>query len=379
MIEVVQGLGLSELSEAPASLSLRANVVEYLRRCGLRRAEDCEITVALGRNTAVRVTLPDGRGLFLKQGRNRGIHGDGALLNEGLFHFYAESRGLARRGDYLVRCRLHDRRSDVLVFDRIMGSETLRERVSRTGRLSMKASYAIGASLGEIHSVTSEDQSPDVVALGRGTGSLIPEVTELTPEILADLSAGDVEILQNLQGDEVFSNGLSALNKTWKHTCLIHGDFRMENILIRKEALPSSPLLVDWELCRYGDPAADLGSFIGDVVRVCIDRVRPSNLGLSDWILDATTSLRRLSRGVVAFWEGYRHAVPNIATTRPSLPVLAMAHAGVFLLNRAGASSQMLGRFRVHDLMYIAIARRFITDPVFGLRKILGASVGAAV
>lgn len=376
MLEQPQALGAPEVSGASAPFGSSDHIAGYLRRYGFGDAEGYEVSTTLGRNAVATAILPDGRGLFFKQGRNRGLQGRGALLNEGHFHSYAESRGLGRELGFLTRCRLHERASDLLVFDYVPDSETLDERVRRVGRLSAETSYVIGRSIGEVHSVTSRDKSRDVVGLGKTIGSLIPQVLGVTPRMLANLSNGEVEIVGTVQRAQPFATGLSALDNTWKRMCLVHGDLRMDNILVRRTS-PKNVVLVDWELCRYGDPAADLGSFVGDVVRVCIDQVEPSDQEPNFWLPKAKKCLGRLSGAIRAFWSGYLSEASDLVGARPSLPVLAVAHAGAFLVTRAAAASRTTGKIGAYDLMYVAVARRFVTDPVRSSREIFGVGAGA--
>lgn len=360
------------------SLRSKEEVLDYLRGCGLEDLENCEVVLGFVRNTTATVTLANGKKLFLKQGIDRGPTGDGALLNEGLFYFYMESRDIAQSVDYLTRCRLHDRRSDVLILDYVPTTEKLQDRINRTGRLSAKIARAIGRTLGEIHSVTGKDKSRDVLTLGRGTGSLIPQFERLEPEDVADFSPSDIEIAKLVQGDKAITEALRDLDRTWTKSCLIHGDLRMDNILIRKPS-PQKPVLIDWDMCRYGDPAADLGSFMGDVARVCIDRIRPSERGTLEWTHEANRLLGRFTEGIKEFWNGYRDSAGYIVDSRSSVPLLAVAHAGVFLLNRAAARGRATGNFTAHDLMYVAVGRRLLIDPATGTREMMDISAGGAV
>jgi aminoglycoside phosphotransferase (APT) family kinase protein len=40
---------------------------------------------------------------------------------------------------------------------------------------------------------------------------------------------------------------------------LVHGDFRLDNVLVRVEPEPQIAAVVDWEMATLGDPLADLG------------------------------------------------------------------------------------------------------------------------
>ncbi len=46
-----------------------------------------------------------------------------------------------------------------------------------------------------------------------------------------------------------------------RRTSVVHGDFRIDNALLRPDGTVAAVL--DWELCTLGDPMADLGTFLG--------------------------------------------------------------------------------------------------------------------
>ena len=43
------------------------------------------------------------------------------------------------------------------------------------------------------------------------------------------------------------------------HTTLVHGDFRLDNVLVTLAPRPRIAAVVDWEMATLGDPLADLG------------------------------------------------------------------------------------------------------------------------
>lgn len=51
---------------------------------------------------------------------------------------------------------------------------------------------------------------------------------------------------------------LSAAVPRQRHTSIVHGDFRLDNMIIDHDG--SIRAVLDWELCTLGDPLADLGT-----------------------------------------------------------------------------------------------------------------------
>lgn len=360
----------------PASIASEDALDAYLARRGARRRRGAPAVIRSGRNIVAEVSLEGGRDVVLKQGRTRGSADEGALLNEGRFHLCAESRRLGEREGYLARCRYHDREADILIFDKIAGTESLGDRVERSGELSPRTSRTIGAAIGAVHAATS-DGARDVTTLGADIGSLVPQVLEVGPEDLAGLSAGEIELVRLVQGDPSLAEALAALAEGWRRQCLVHGDLRADNVLVPR-GREEPAVLIDWELTRYGDPACDLGSLIGDVVRSCLDRVRPSEGAVREWTRPAAGMLARLSPALSSLWEGYRSTAQRLADPRPSLPVLAVAHAGVFLLHRTAAGAQGLGGLGPREYVYAGMARRLVLDPASCLHVLLKPGAGGA-
>ncbi len=64
---------------------------------------------------------------------------------------------------------------------------------------------------------------------------------------------------------------------------LVHGDFRLGNLMVGDRRLNA---LIDWEFCRSGDPATDLGFFCIRPWRFGNDQNRAGGLGDLDPLLD---------------------------------------------------------------------------------------------
>ena len=87
----------------------------------------------------------------------------------------------------------------------------------------------------------------------------------------------------------------------YKGKCLIHGDFRLGNLLIGEDGLRA---VLDWEIAHFGDPAEDLGW-------MCVRAWRfggkgtVAGIGTYENLLDAyeETSGKRVSLETLLWWE----------------------------------------------------------------------------
>lgn len=158
---------------------------------------------------------------------------------------------------------------------------------------------------------------------------------QLTPAQAAALSAGLADMLASIHGVDIAAAGLSDLGKgagylrrqldRWQRqwqlsvtgdtagydslvtrldrgmppeggTTLVHGDFRIDNVLVDMEQQPRIAAVVDWEMATLGDPLADLG----------LTLVYWTESGESGWLAvstDATAAPGFLSRA--RFTEAY--------------------------------------------------------------------------
>ncbi len=151
----------------------------------------------------------------------------------------------------------------------------------------------------------------------------LPAGVELTPEQARSLATNTFDLMIDLHGVDVDAAGLRDLGKgegyvarqvggwsgryrkartpdvgpmestmDWldahqppdRRTCLIHNDFRMDNIVYAPDDLTRPIGLLDWEMATLGDPLMDLGGAIAywvqadDDAEIQLARMQPSHL-----------------------------------------------------------------------------------------------------
>jgi hypothetical protein len=240
----------------------------YFEDAGLE-ARDWEAAGA-SRNLVAFAVRPGVGACVVKLGHGRDAAGDGALLSEGLLYLLASRLG---RDDparaHLPVCLRHDRQRDVLVLRRSAGCPLDAESADPDVLAS------VGRALRAVHDSLPRT-SRVAQLLNPAIGPGIPWADGVDLDDLRRLGAPERAVLGAILGDDGLRDALGALARTWRSRRLIHGDLRSDNVLLDG----TSPVFIDWELCRLGDPAHDLGQLassllrIGDDPNTAPDRVR---------------------------------------------------------------------------------------------------------
>ena len=84
------------------------------------------------------------------------------------------------------------------------------------------------------------------------------------PRILRDASPAQLEVVRRLQGSDPWRRLAGRASEAWRPDRTVHGDPRVSNLL-RPAAGRPSVVLVDWEAGGRGDPALDLGGWLGEL------------------------------------------------------------------------------------------------------------------
>jgi aminoglycoside phosphotransferase (APT) family kinase protein len=104
--------------------------------------------------------------------------------------------------------------------------------------------------LAAIHGVDVE--ATGLAGLGRGAGYLTRQLARWQRQ--AELSK-----TREIPGYDQLVDRLTATLPPEGETTLVHGDFRLDNVLVAVAPRPRITAVVDWEMATLGDPLADLG------------------------------------------------------------------------------------------------------------------------
>jgi len=307
----------------------------------------------IGRNANLAVTLDTGAMYFAKQFRP-----GGAQRFERIVDF--ESRAAAE----VVRPELiaHSREDQVLVYRHLGGAEGAGVRL-RERRLPVEAIADIGSRLGHMHRVAVDGLSDErhaqppldmfgAIPIGRFLG----------------MSAGELEMIRILQNDGALARAAHEIREQeaahdYVARC-IHADLRLDQVMLVGERV----YLTDFEDVRAGDPARDLGSFIGDLLfsafvtipqRISSEEVS-ATASHDDIMRCGGEALDEIMPSVHAFVRGYAEVAGDLDEATSTRTV---RFAGWHMFDRMFASSE--ASFRVDGVIRAAagIGRNLLLEP----------------
>lgn len=153
---------------------------------------------------------------------------------------------------------------------------------------------ALVDTLADLHSV-----DPGEVGLGdfgRPDGFLDRQLRRWGAQLQDSLASRDMPI----PGIGELASGLAASRPSGGGAAIVHGDYRLDNVIFKSPVGDGVAAVLDWEMATIGDPLADLGMF-------CMYWTGFAGLGLT---IPA-------SPGVRAGWPGWDRLVARYAERRP--------------------------------------------------------------
>ena len=231
-----------------------------------------------------------------------------------------------------------DEGNNLLVFDLIQQAKPANDLARESG-FGHELANQIGEVIGRLHELPlTADTSID------SSQPPYPPVSSLDGISVGQFQTSSAAVLQGwrlLQQDQPVVDAVRALRHGEGTAPKVpaHCDFRLDQILLSEQG----PHIVDWEEFRLGDPARDVGMFVGEWLYLAADRAarvlhtgdvgKPrSATGATREEISAQTAieLRTVQPTVKAFWDGYT----SVRKPDPDLPRRAISYAGWHLYDR---------------------------------------------
>ncbi|GAA5203246.1 phosphotransferase [Streptomyces thinghirensis] len=354
--------GPGALPRTGIDLGSATGLGRHLERRGERLDEYSEVRVGSGRNVVVSLVRPEGHGVLVKQHRKRS---DERYTAECAVHSTVLPRlGGPVRVPRLLNTYPEDR---ILEFEFVRDAQSLADRMTDARPLPGGCFPELGGFLGLLHALSPvsepavEDERAQMIGYER-----------VSPEEFSLFSAAEIRVVRLVQSDRRLGLALTRLGRSLRPLGLLHGDFRAENVLVSRDDAGRLSV-IDWELSRHSDPAAELGYFIGNLLHRAWYAVRAQRPDVESWQAAVDTRTAELSADTAAFWRGYLETAPERLTLRrPLLPLLVTAHAGSALLSRVVGDVRATGRVTPRDLLVIGRARDLVVHPASSARALLG-------
>lgn len=219
--------------------------------------------------------------------------------------------------------------SSFFVMDFVDG-ETIGRRILRDERFAAAREVLpeqVAAALARVHAIDAD--APALGFLVRPEGAAPPATAELTryDQILRDLAPDPHPVL------DLAVRWLGARVPPQRETTVVHGDYRMGNVIVDESGLRA---VLDWELAHLGDPIEDLGWFCVRAWRFGRDERPAGGLCDRERLVAAYERARgtTVDRAAVRWWEVFGNfkwaviCIMQAETHRRGAPNVELASLG---------------------------------------------------
>jgi hypothetical protein len=348
----------------PGDLAAAPEVGRLLARLGLGDLLPDRVVSYSGRNDNWSGPTTGGVEVFVK--RLGGPAGDAERRLRNVLAFEklmatAAQRALALRGP---RCLGWSEKDLLVVFELVPAAVSGAERAD-AGHFTGTDAERAGAALGTLHGLDRAER----VELDTSPPALPPvgALTALSLEKHRTASAAELRLWSILQQDEELATGIRDLRQSEAVAvpCPVHGDFRLDQLLFAGDVLH----LLDFEELRRGDPARDIGAYVGEWLHRAIGKLPGPGAGTEtaetvpstkEMIRRATGELARTRPLIARFRAGYASAG---AVLDPALRERCAAFAGWHLVDRVLAQSVQRSTLTPVQRAALGIARTLLVSP----------------
>jgi aminoglycoside phosphotransferase (APT) family kinase protein len=244
------------------------------------------------------------------------------------------------------------------------------------GRFSSALARRTGAALAALHAVP-----PGILDGIEPAGDRGAELRVHVPDLEAvhTMSAAAKELTCFVQELDDLCAAIDRLAAASGEQAVIHGDVRWDNILAVRRAGSrrwTRLSLIDWELCEPGDPAADVGAFLGEYLRAWAQSVPATDpLDPGRRLDHAGLPLRRMRPALGAFWDAYARRSGAPAHELARLLARTVDFAAVRLVTAALEEAQALGRLNARVVCLVPLGRNLLCRGGDDAARLLGLDV----
>jgi aminoglycoside phosphotransferase (APT) family kinase protein len=353
-----------------------SDVVAYLLDGGLIDTAavvdgDLRIIDASRRNVNFRVLRERGPSYLLKCGTGRDPFVSTAREAR-VYELVSAADDLAR---LLPRVYAFDPQQELLVLELFPEADDLRGYHRRRGRFPKSIAAQVGSALASVHALSPPEESDELA---------VPEPAGLFLDrpglpILHDFSSAGADLVRLVQRSAELAERLEELRRTWRREAFIHHDVRWDNVLITRSARGSAVIkLIDWEAAGLGDPASDLGGFLGDYVAFWVNSIPLTSQARPDSYLElASYPLAAMQPALRACWNAYVRVAAPTDSEASDLLQRAATYAGVKLMETSLEHVQQAPEFTMTAVYLLQVGANMVTNPSEAAAVLLGITPGA--
>jgi aminoglycoside phosphotransferase (APT) family kinase protein len=353
-----------------------SDVVAYLLDAGLIDTAavvdgDLRVLDASRRNANFRVMREAGPSYLIKIGAGR----DPFVSTERearVYRLLSEAAGVTM---LLPRVYAFDPERELLVLELFAGVDDLRNYHRQRGRFPVSIAAQVGRALARLHALALADRAREL---------RVPEPAGFFLDrpgvgILHHFSSAAADLVRLIQRSDEVGERLEVLRSEWRLDAFIHHDARWDNVLITRSSHGAPVMkLIDWEAAGVGDPAWDLGSFLGDYVAFWINSIPLTGHVRADSYLDlARYPLAAMQPAVRACWNAYLATAELTGADAGALLHRAAAYAGIKLMETSLEHVQQAPECTMTAVTLLQVGANMVTHPQEAAAVLLGITAGA--
>jgi thiamine kinase-like enzyme len=254
-------------------LLTESNIVHYLLDCGLfdkasyeNGKFSCHSGNSRHKNYIVNKNFENNR-YFIKQALGSTTEKILSLEREGLFYKTALADEVFLLLQKYLPVFLHyDKRNAILVLEYLADYTSIYDKFLHLQSLDNNVvGIALADALFLLHNIPSEAikklTDANVITISKPWILTLSEIKLQQPNAAqSNAEAAVLQLIYNMPG---FINLIEDAVKLWQPTCIVHGDSKLNNFIIKadKQKIDNSFLtLIDWELFNTGDPLWDIAT-----------------------------------------------------------------------------------------------------------------------
>lgn len=314
------------------------------------------------------VTLSDGTALFIKRLDNNNTL-PFTLREVNFMKIAAKQEEIAVYHHVMPELYYYDENSHTLVTEGLAHYSTFQEYYDSHPIYDPTVLVRLGSQLAQCHQTSlnfkKHNDDNSIIHLHPP----IPTYGNITPTQFAHASGREFPIyLRRMQS---ITDALRALKDDWTPCCLIHGDFKGDNIMLLLEGEPTIKF-VDWELVGWGDPLWDVGSFIGQLIVYWVMSIRPTkDKSFLSWLSNASIPFDTIQASIAHFLMAYNGSWKRHLHEEEYQQTKIVQYAGLFLLHRAFISLELTGSLSSNAYCCLHLGKTLVSTPQYGTKILL--------
>src|SRR5690242_17312772 len=267
-------------------------IAQLTRKCSIE-----DVVIKPARRLAALVTLDDGNSFFLKKMFDseffQGHGGKSKTHERDTLMFIHNSEELQPYRQVMPIMHTYLEEESLLITEGLQGYVSLREYYDQRENIDKEIVKKIAENLAACHTSSKQYKPSQNVGVCYHTAP-IPTYGHITPAAYTRMPGQDcAKYLREVQS---INGELRKLRAMWTQHCLIHGDFKFDNIMVCVQSghkKLGDVKFIDWELSGWGDPLWDVGSLVGYCIFQWVTSIYVDpGKNLHYWVNHATVPFR---------------------------------------------------------------------------------------